>query len=431
MKSLKCIVLLLIIVSSNSYAGLTTGITMDVLLSELENKANSIITNAQNATDNIVNNAAYNAVNAIAQVRIEYEDALYKTSKELTMQQRMVFEGLESRINLLFKNIESEHNRIDNSLDNLANYLSDTVFMSDEPRISRFLSNIGISGRKETKPLLVKFRGKNLNHKKNNILVGGKSIIKPNEIADNLLSFTMPWTEIKDIVSNDKITLVPVELTIHENYLLFFTEKKTYKYNVRLIPNMIAQAVIHYKETKREVVDRKSKTTGGPTGSLRSGRTSRRCTNVSMNAYPDDGYKIDTSSARMNWGGSDHCSGGSTRCSISPSSSIAKGSCSICTERGRGGKVTCNYSTNIVFTQYKEVDKTYSYYTEKMSISYESPLSWNIPSGKIFSHIELTFFDGRKIILEKEGSTQLIDLSIDPYSRTIVVAHNLNIDVLN
>ena len=103
------------------------------MLDEIEQKAISVIDNAQNAANNTINNAAYNTINTAVQIREEYKDALHLTVAELTTQQRIAFEGIESRIEQLFTNIESEHDRIDDTLDNIATYLSDTIFLSDEP----------------------------------------------------------------------------------------------------------------------------------------------------------------------------------------------------------------------------------------------------------------------------------------------------------
>ncbi len=433
MKIWKMLCISFLFLSLNTSAGLTTGITMGVLLNELEQKANNIISNGQNAADNVVNNAAYNAINTIAQVRSEYENALKKTSDELTKQQRMVFEGLESRIDLLFTNIESEHDRIDDTLDNLAIYLSDTVFLSDEPRISRFLSSISIHGSSSDTPLLIKFKGKNLNHKKNRLIAKFNEDveIEPSEISDNQIAFTLTREQIEEISSNSKLTLIPIEIQIYEDSFIFFSKKKTYKYHVRVVPNQIANAVIHYKEKVTVVTNRRNKTVGGPTGSFKSGRTSRRSQNVSMNAYPDDGYKINTGTVSLDWGGSDHCSGGSTSCTTSPSSNVAKASCSIASERGRGGKVTCSYGLRMTFQQYKEEEQINSFNTEELNVSYDSPISWNIPSGKYFDRLELSLFDGRKIILESESSTNLVKFSLDQASGTVVVSHNLKVDTLN
>lgn len=433
MKIWKLVCASLFLFSLNANAGLTTGVTMGALLDELEHKASGIISDGQNAADNVVNNAAYNAINTIAQVRSEYEGALKKTSDELTKQQRMVFEGLESRIGLLFTNIESEHNKIDDTLDNLAIYLSDTVFLSDEPRISRFLSSIAVHGSSSDTPLLIKFRGKNLNHKKNYLIARLHEDVEvsPSEIADNQIAFTLTRDQIEKFSSNRKLTLIPIEINIYEDSFIFFSKKKTYKYHVRVVPNYIANAVIHYKEKVTVVTDRQNKTVGGPSGSFKSGRTSRRSKDVSMNAYPDDGYKINTGTASLDWGGSDHCSGGSTRCTTSPSSNIAKASCSIASERGRGGRVTCSYGLRMSFQQYKEEEQINSFNTEELKVSYDSPLSWSIPNGKYFDRLELSLFDGRTIILENEARTKLVKFSLDQSSGTAVLSHNLRVDVLN
>ncbi|MEM0909404.1 MAG: hypothetical protein AAGJ37_00425 [Pseudomonadota bacterium] len=433
MKIWKLICASFILFSLNVNGGLTKGITMAILLDELEHKANAIISNGQNAADNVVNNAAYNAINAIAQVRSEYEGALKQTSDELTRQQRMIFEGLESRIDLLFVNIESEHDKIDDTLDNLAIYLSDTVFLSDEPRISRFLSSVAVHGSSSDTSLLIKFRGKNLNHKKNRLIahLHENLEITPSEIGDNQIAFTLTREQIEKFSEANKLTLIPIEINIYEDSFFFFSKKKAYKYHVRVVPNYIANAVIHYKEKVTVVTDRQNKTVGGPTGSFESGRTTRRFRDASMNAYPDDGYKINTETVSIDWGGSDHCSGGSTRCTTIPSSNIATASCNIASERGRGGRVSCSYGLSMSFQQYKEEEQVNSFNTEKLKVSYDTPVTWNVPSGKYFDRLELSLFDGRTVILDNEARTELIKFSLDQSSGTAVVSHNLNVDVLD
>ncbi len=174
----------LISLSSVAIADLPSGVAMLYVLDEIEEKAQNLIDDSQNATNNVVNNAAYNIVNSVVQVRQEYEEALEKTSEELTRQQRIAFEGLYSRVNQIFNNIKDEHTKMDDTLDNLANYLSDTIFVSDEPRISRFLSNMAVSGSVVKSDLLIQFRGKNLNHEKNKLSAdsGSKKLeLQPSE----------------------------------------------------------------------------------------------------------------------------------------------------------------------------------------------------------------------------------------------------------
>lgn len=440
MKRLVAITLLVLFsfpsLNSVAIADLPSGVTMLYVLDEIEKKAQALIDESQNATNNVVNNAAYNIVNSVVQVRQEYEEALEKTSEELTRQQRVAFEGLYSRVNQIFNNIKNEHTRIDDTLDNLANYLSDTIFVSDEPRISRFLSNMAVSGSIVESDLLIQFRGKNLNHEKNKLSVdsGSKKLeIQSSERSDNSLSFTIPRSFIENHSNDTSLSLIPIQISLYEDYWIFFSEEKTYKYHVRVLPNRLASARIFVKQTKKAEIERREKQAGGPTGSFDSGRSSRRRRNISMNAYPDNGWKIDTRTVRRNLSLSNRCSSRETRCSdISSSPTQANLNCSIVTERGHGyRRVTCSYALSMSFQQYREEDKTEVSELAAKELQYDSPVTWNIPNGKTFDRIELTLFNDRKVIYEKEVSNQILSLSVDPDSKTVILGQNLEIDELN
>ncbi|WP_146447163.1 hypothetical protein [Vibrio cyclitrophicus] len=414
-------------------AVLPTGVAMGVVLNDLENTATNIINNGQNAANNVVNNGAFNAISTVEQMKVVYEGVLDKTAEQLTEQQRKAFEGVHNQLEQLFEDIESRQDQVDDTLDNLAVYLSDTVFLSDEPRISRFMSNVAVHGGKNNTDILVEFRGKNLNHKKNKLIVSldNDKEIEPTVTADSRLAFTLRHEEISQVASNTQLTLIPVEVHIYEDAFIFFSKKKSYKYVVRIVPNDIAQAVIRYKEKEIVVADRKTKSVSGANGSLRSGRTSRRCTNVSLNAYPDSGYKIDQATISYRWHGTDHCSGGNTSCSMNPSGSVATAGCNICTERGTGSRRTCGYSVEVNFTQYKEEEKVHSISSEPLQVSYESAVAWDIPKGGKFDRLELTMFDGRVVILEQEDANEWIDFSLDQSSGTVVISNNLQLEILN
>lgn len=83
------------------------------------------------------------------------------------------------------------------------------------------------------------------------------------------------------------------------------------------------------------------------------------------------------------------------------------------------------------FQQYKEEEQINSFNTEELKVSYDSPVSWNIPNGKYFDRLELSLFDGRTVILENEARTELVKFTLDQSSGTAVVSHNLRVDVLN
>lgn len=404
------------------------------VLDEIEEEAQNLIDDSQNAANNVVNNAAYNIVNSVAQVRQEYEDALEKTSEELTRQQRMAFEGLYSRIDQIFDSIKNEHTKIDDTLDNLANYLSDTIFVSDEPRISRFLSNMAVSGSVVKSDLLIQFRGKNLNHEKNRLSIdsGSEKLgMQPSERSDNSLSFTVSRSFIDNHSSDTHLSLIPVKISIYEDYLIFFTKEKTYKYNVRVVPNQLASARLFVRQTRTIEAERAGKNVAGPTGCFRSGRTSRRSRDVSMNAFPDPGWEIDTRTVLPNSGITDHCSSEYTRCGTSPSPTAVNLNCTIVSQRGVGARVTCCYGLRVNFSQYREEDETEVSNLAPQKFKYDSPATWTIPDGKTFDRIELLLFDGRELVYEKEESNQLLSLSVDPDSNTVILQQNLAIDELN
>ncbi|HCE2475703.1 TPA: hypothetical protein NGT97_001351 [Vibrio parahaemolyticus] len=102
-------------------------------------------------------------------------------------------------------------------------------------------------------------------------------------------------------------------------------------------------------------VQRATKNVPGPTGSFKSGRTSGRTQSSSMNAYPDEGWLIDTGSVEYKWNGSDHCSGGRTHCTGGTSETLATQNCTIASEKGVGAKkhVHMPWKLNFLSTSWK------------------------------------------------------------------------------
>ena len=428
----KFVLLILIVCSFNVSAGLPVGITMGALLQEFEDSANRITLSASNAANNVVNNAAFNVINTVAQVRSEYEGALDKTSDELTVKQREIFEGLQSRIDQVFAGIDKGQDKLDNTLDNLAIFLSDSIFLSNEPRVSRFMSSMAVAKSIVETPLSILFKGKNLGHAKNSLHVETSDghTLKPSTLADNEISFSLPRELINEISEPDRVKTIPIELSIHEPWFFFFTKQKSYLYKVRVIPNQLATAVVVSKEKKMVEVERKAKSVGGPIGSFRSGRTSRRNQSATMNGYPDSGWKIATDSLSTSWGGSDHCSGGSTQCTQGASPTVATYSCNVASQRGRGGKVTCSYALSMNFNQFREEETVSEKPSDLLAVNYDQAVSWPIPSNQIFDRIEATLFDGRKVIYEAEEENDLLKVSIDPASGTVLLTQNLTINEL-
>ena len=96
-----------------------------------------------------------------------------------------------------------------------------------------------------------------------------------------------------------------------------------------------------------------------------------------MNAYPDNGWKIDTQTVEFDLSISNRCSSGETRCSaISSSPNQANVHCSIVTETGVGSKKVCTYTLNMLFFQYREEDRTEVPELKAEELKYDSPVTW-------------------------------------------------------
>jgi len=294
------------------------------------------------------------------------------------------------------------------------------------------MSSIAVAKIIVETPLSILFKGKNLGHAKNSLHVETSSghTLMPSTLADNEISFSLPRELINEISEPDRVKTIPIKLSIHEPWFFFFTKQKSYLYKVRVIPNQLATAVVISKEKKMVEVERKTKSVGGPTGSFKSGRTSRRNQSASMNGYPDSGWEIATDSLSTSWGGSDHCSGGSTQCTQGASPTAATYSCNVASQRGRGGKVTCSYALSMNFNQFRVEEKVFEHPSDLLAVNYDEAVSWPIPSNHIFDRIEVTLFDGRKVIYESEEVNDLIKVSIDPASGTVLLSQNLTINEL-
>ena len=405
-------------------------LTIGASLNEFENTIESLIEHAQTAADSAANNLLYTLLTLVRQLKDEYKDILDYTADQLTIQQRTAFEGVEHQIRLLFSHVESEHDRVDDTLDNLAIYLSDSIFADDVPRISRFVSTPAIHGWSDETGLRIRFRGKNLNHNRNQLMVlfGEATYLEPIEIADNNISFSISQAKINRFSSHNEMTLIPIELSLFDDTFLFFTNERKYRFQVIVLPNQLARVVIHYKESVPVVVDRHEREHGGATGSFESGRTSRRSRTVSVTNAPDEGYKIDASTVSIDPGLSNRCSSRETRCTTSAGVNGATGRCTIVTEHGRGfDRVTCSYALTLRFTQYKEEKQINLFQTEPFQLSYDRPVIWDIPPNKTLGHLEVTLFDGRTAVYDKEAVTSLIRISIDLASRRVLVDHNLDL----
>lgn len=84
----------------------------------------------------------------------------------------------------------------------------------------------------------------------------------------------------------------------------------------------------------------------------------------------------------------------------------------------------------IKFSQYKLEEQIVEHKSKLLEIAYDKPLTWSIPQNTIFDRIELDLFDGRKVVYEAENETNLLNVSIDSASKSVLVTHNLKTNEL-
>ena len=409
---------------------LPSTITIGLLLHQFDRSAHSLLDSAQNTADNVVNNAVYSLINTIQQIREQYKDSLDYTLAQLSTHEHDLLVGIEQRIDQLFSHIQHEHDRIDETLDNFAIYLSDFVFVDNVPRVSRFLTSTAVHGRLADTPLLIRFRGKNLNHPSNRLVVSvgdGDFELKPVEMSDNQISFSLAQ-QIAYFTSPRTITLLPVELSLFEDVFLFSPKERKYRYLVRVLPSELARVVFHYTETVPVVVERIQREIGGPTGFFYSPNLfSSRTKKVSMTHPPDEGYKIDTQTVSASWKGSSACWSRRSRCTAGATEVAAKAECTIVSEKGFAGLFEgCSYETSLRFIQYKVVDEVRSHQTESFTWIYGKPIAWQVPSGKHFTRVEVRLFDGTTALHNTGDRTPLMRVGFDQRAQTVTVSRNVD-----
>ena len=397
-------------------------ITLGTFLAELEESVQSIVDYAQNAADNVVNNSVYNLLNTTSQLREQYDDILDTTIDQLTEQQQQLFEGLATRIDQVLTGIDDEHDRIDDTLDNLAIYLSDFVFVDDIPRISRFLTSTTVHGRLADIPLMIRFKGKNLNNQDNRLFVStvdGGLELEPIELSDNQISFALSQEQVDGLSSPDKISFIPIELSLFADAILLSDKERKYRYLVRVLPKELTRVVFHYSEIVPVVSERTERTVEGPTGSFQSRLFSSNKRSVSMTQPVDAGYKIDHSTVSVSWEGSNGCWVARSRCSARASDDVASANCTIVSENSTRGMSGCSFSVTLRFTQYKVIDQLRYHKTEPMIVSYGAPVAWNIPAGKRFDRLEAILFDGTTVIYDRSTQTSVIRVVLGyPFNRS-------------
>ncbi len=426
MKKLIIVVFLFFTTYANALA---TGATMSFVLNEIEDKAKSIIAEFENSSNNFINNGVFTLLHTVDQLKEDYADVLHKTSNELTRHEKQIFEGIETQSNNLFKSIKEEHDRIDDSLDNLAIYLSDTIFVGDEPRISRFLSNTFVHGNNTIDKFKVVIKGKNLNHEDNHIIMSQKKIT-PIVKADNQLVFEFDRRLIDSLTFDNKLVHLPIKLYVHEDTFLWFTKDKEYKYIINVIPNDIATIAVKYIQDRTRKINQHRVTKHGSSGSFKSGRTSRRHRHVVSNYYPDNGYLVDTNQPiHVNYNGSDHCSGGSSRCGASSTKNAVKADCNLATERGRGGRVTCSYRIDSNFSQYKLEHYT-STETKQATLKSNRDLLFEPTEGYEFNSVILEYFDGTQKVHTTDYSNNLYSIKKDIQNHNVIIKSNVNPQLL-
>ena len=427
--------ILLLLASTTSAPAQTEAITIGILLDHLEQRVHAILDSAQNAADNVVNNGAHNLMNTIQQLREQYERSLNYTIDQLSAHERGLLVGIESRIDQLFSHIQSEHDRVDDTLDNLAIYLSDSIFVDDVPRISRFLTSTAVHGHLARVPLLITVRGKNLNHPGNKLVVSLRDHrleLEPIVISDNRISFSLTQQQIGQFTSPRKITFIPVELSLFQDVFLFPAKERKYRYLVRVLPSELARVVFHYSETVPVVAERKEKVVGGPTGFFHSPLFSSRTKRVSVTHPPDEGYMIDTSTVSASWNGSDGCWAARSGCTSRPRDFSAFAECTIVSENSsRGLFEGCSYAVTLRFIQYRLVDEVRNYQTEPVTWAYGMPVSWHVPTGTSFARVEVRLFDGTTAFYSTGVSTPFMRVAVDHDSRTVTVSTNVDLRALH
>jgi len=410
------------------------GPTVEDVLDGFERQANDFVIRYGAYSNHKQKNAALNVLSILEQVREIYRDNLLVKKADQRQIMQTHFDGFTSRLSSLLEIIRHDSDKINSKLANLAHFVSNTIFVGDMPRVARFLSNIGVFGSTQGNELKIKVEGVNLLSASSKVYMtlGQTPLIEPSEITNEYFIFSInDPVQLGEFENDEDPRLIPIEVSIIEEDYLFFTKTKKYQFQVRMVPNKIASAVINFNGDEDVYLGHKSKKVKGPEGSFQSGRYSTRFRKFTMKAYPDKGYEINPKTLRFDWGESGACNRVKTRCAVSLKNNTSEASCSIASSRGEGVRLACGYALSMSFEQYKVEKRASEYETDSLVVSYDTPIKWTLPKGKSLDNVELVLRDGRKVTLDETTSAEEVAFSFNKSSRTLMVSNSINLESLN
>ncbi len=422
----KYITVLSIFLCSNLVVGQAKEVAIAVLLDELETKARSIIADAKYVFDSSVNNAAANVLNSIQQFKDAYSDVLQKTSKELVGQQEMAWDGLEKSINLIFYRIEKEHDKIDDSIDNLALHLGHTLLGDKIPRITRFSSPIVV--RNIGNQYELAFEGVFLNNMENYLEIN-KTHYKPQELTDKSLKFLIPTQEFNNKNQGNAEQIMYQGLILkcfYKKGFLFIknTMNKEYKYLVKSLPDKVGTFVVHYRtKDVKKVENQRAEKLEARCKSSYSG--SRGKSDVSKIFVPQNGYMIDINSINIVDNKSGDCSG--DKCTFDRKNVASSAlQVDIHAETQKNPKVNCTYTVYVNFKEYKQIDELLEKNTQEQELLFSTPQTVALPNNtENFLYLSLKLFTGTEIVFDKGGIQEFAQMNYNAVTRLVTLRAKL------
>jgi len=293
MKSLKFVVMAIAILFFNvgcKPSANPASMVLGSFFSDLSNKVNSIIQQAQNSGTILELTAASQLMNVIEQARLAYDGELDRSLDTFTAAERTTFLDIEKTITQL-------DNGVINAVKNTQNLIVLLPLMDRVPQIRQCTGNI-IAPNQKNYILAISGGFWDLAKKgyKAVLKVNGK-VIKPIVKETNEVEFQMPKELFK--TPKGEIVFIPCEIEIDykKDKFLVFSSKETAKFSQKLIvlPSKFAQVTLETSNLRDSTFVKTNKECGPYIWDSRDGNNHNEIQGCDMEA----GWQCDISSVRI------------------------------------------------------------------------------------------------------------------------------------
>ena len=423
MKKLALIIVLLTIQTQFAYSQLG-GLTVGVILDQIEEKGKSLINEVESSANNVINNAALNLFHAIHQFEDAYGAMLSKTMDELTIQEKQIFDGFKETADDLLYQVENRLlTNVEDRINQLGSYMLNLPFAKNIPYVSKINSPLMYLG--DDRLVKVQLKGQLLNHKDNKVTFNGNEI-DFRQPTDNLIELNIPTNLLFSHNSNcEKFSRIDVKCHYDESSWFFWTKtlSKNYSIDLRAVEAKVGELTIKYIT---ETIDSKPKTrTESVSGEIDTSPVKRRSGSTGKDIFPAKGYYIDINTVKITEKkGSKYCKSGTIGASVNPKTA-SKIRLNASAQTNKKTNTSCYYSAKVSFTELLiDPIKTEKDETIVKDLFYNSPVVVELPKNtKAFKLVEIKNCSGNTIKMIKPGidKSKFLKVSFDNVTKTLKV----------